>query len=168
MVICHSFRTLVLLLTASRCSVTVWFPFVAHQDFYASLKMLIKSTQNKQTGTRKSEPVCLLLCSKYLPAGLINLSLMSLLCGFSLLTSSELASLSGSANISNYDCMGAFSLTDLELCGVIWHSFSSPWRFPTPIRTVCTCACDCTAEWENKGRKQRSQENIILAPFSLF
>lgn len=34
-------------------------------------------------GTRKKEPVYLFLCSKYLPAGLINLSLKSLLCGFS-------------------------------------------------------------------------------------
>lgn len=146
------------------CTVSFWGPprFLC---FFENARKV----NTEQTGTRKNEPVCLLLCSKYLPAGLINLSLMSLLCGFSLLTSSKLASLSkGSADISNYDCMGAFSLTYLELCGVIWHSFSSPWRFPTLIRTVCTCACDCTAEWENKGRKQRSQENIILAPFSLF
>ena len=160
MLICHSFRALVLLLTASQCSTTVQFPFEGHQDFCASLKMLIKSTQNRLEPGRTSPSAF------YFAA---NLSLMSLLCGFSLLTSSELASLSkGSADISDYDCMGAFSLTYLELCGVIWHSFSSPWRFPTLIRTVCTCACDCTAEWENKGRKQRSQENIILAPFSLF
>lgn len=37
----------------------------------------------ERIGSRKSEPVYLFLCSKYLPAGLINLSLMSLLCGFS-------------------------------------------------------------------------------------
>ena len=34
-------------------------------------------------GTKNKEPADLLLCSKYLPAGLINLSLMSLVCGFS-------------------------------------------------------------------------------------
>lgn len=121
----------------------------------------------ERIGTRKKEAVCLFLCSKYLPAGLINLSLMSLWLFLSSQQVSSRPSAKDCADISNCDFMGVFSLTDLKLCGVIWHSFSSPWRFPALIRTVRTCAWDRTAEWKNEGRKQRSQENNI-PPFFLF
>lgn len=56
---------------------------MAHQGFCAFFLEKAHKVNVECIGTRKKEPVYLFLCNKYLPAGLINLSLMSLFCGFS-------------------------------------------------------------------------------------